>query len=224
MAFWDFLFEKAEPQRSITPSFENVFQESQRAAQQDLRVAMPGQIIDYDFKKQSATVQPLFPRKYKDGTLKELPQIYNVPVACPRAGNAFVHMPLKKGDSVLLVFADRSMDKWLSSGGSVDPADTRLHHISDAIAYPGLYPFNKGAAVTNGDDIIIRNGNTIMHVKANNHLQVINGTTELVDTLCDLIRAIREAVTYTCGGPEHLYHPKWAEIEQRLRSFLEIEG
>lgn len=223
MALWEFLFEQIDPQKGVTPSGEAVFSEAQKAGQQDLRVAMPGQVIDYDYTKQSATIQPLFQRKYKDGSLKEMPQIYNVPVACPRAGAAFVHMPVKKGDYVLLVFADRSMDKWLSNGGNVDPADTRLHHIADAIAYPGLYPFSDPAAVTNADDIVIRNGNTIMHVKANNHLQVINGTTELVRTLCDLVRTIRESVTYTCGGPEHLYHVDWPEIENRLKSFLEVE-
>ena len=113
------------------------------------------------------------------------------------------------------------MDKWLSTGDDVEPADARSHNLADAIAYPGLYPFSDSAAVTNGDDIVIRNGNTIMHVKANNHLQVINGTTELVSTICDLMRAIREAWTPTCGGPQRLHHYRFAELERRFKSFLE---
>ncbi len=218
-----FLTEKETTKQSeVTPSFAETIKQALKGASQEIRVCMPARIEAYDYKTQKATVRPNIKRKYKDGSVEGMPLIYNVPVAHPRAGKAFIHLPLKKGDNVMLIFADRSIDKWSTNGGEVDPEDTRTHHLSDAIAYPGLYPFNNGADVTNGDDVIIRNGNTIMHVKANNHLQVINGTTELVKTLCDMMRAVREAVTYTCGGPEKLYHVNFKEIEKRLKSFLEV--
>jgi len=209
-------------QDDVTPSFNEGLSRALKGAQQETRVAMPATIVTYDYKTQKATVQPSLQRKYNDGKVLSMPQLYNVPVAHPRAGKAFVHIPLKKGDNVMLVFMDRSIDKWKGAGGEVEPSDARTHHLSDAVAYPGLYPLNTPADVPNGDDIIIRNGNTMMHVKANNHLQVINGTTELIKTLCDLVRSIRESVTYTCGGPQHLYHVDWPEIERRLKSFLEV--
>lgn len=222
-AVFDFINElTATKKDTITPSQTEVLKNAQKNAANEIRVAMPARIETYDYKKQMATVKPLFKRKFKDGKDIAMPLIYNVPVAHPRAGKAFVHMPLKKGDKVMLVFADKSMEKWLASGDDVEPNDARCHHLADAIAYPGLYPFNDGADVTNGDDIVIRNGNTIMHIKSNNHLQVINGTTELVKTMCDFMRAIREAWTATCGGPQRLHHPKFAELEKRFKSFLEV--
>lgn len=208
-------------QELVTQSQPNVIKTALTSLEEKIHVAMPARIESYDYKTQKAVVKPLFRRKFRDGKEVSLPVIHNVPVACPRAGKAFIHMPLKRGDKVLLIFADRSLDKWLSTGGDIEPADARMHDLSDAVAYPGLYPFNDTANVTNGDDIVIRNGNTIMHIKANNHLQVINGTTELIKTMCDFIRAVREAWTPTCGGPQRLRHHRFAELERRFKSFLE---
>ena len=50
--------------------------------------------------------------------------------------------PLKAGDTVLLVFSSSSIDRWLSLGGEVDPIDDRRHHITDAMAIPGLRSMN----------------------------------------------------------------------------------
>lgn len=217
----EFIQERENPQREVTPTLADVMKQASKAGIMDLRVAMPGEVIKYDSKKQMADVRPLFKKKYNDESVVSQPVIYNVPVAHPRAGKAFVHMPLKKGHYVLLVFVDRSLDKWLSSGGNVDPEDVRAHHISDAIAYPGLYPFSDPAAVQNGDDIVISNEKTHVFVKKNNHYQVKNSTDELVKVLCDFVKAVREARTYTGVGMQLLNHLEFPEIEQRLRTFLE---
>ena len=50
---------------------------------------------------------------------------------------------LVPGDTVLLVFSERSIDKWAQQGGEVDPLDSRLHHLSDPVALPGLLSLNK---------------------------------------------------------------------------------
>ena len=66
--------------------------------------------------------------------------IYNVPVLFPRSRKAAVTFPLEKGDTVLLVFAERSLDEWIEKGGNkVSPEDPRRHDMSDAIAIPGCF-------------------------------------------------------------------------------------
>lgn len=222
----EFFDEQRKDQDRVKPTFAETIRQAMAGHTQDLRVAMPAEVIEYDHKKQMVTVKPYFKRKYRDGELADSPMIYKVPVAFPRAGESFIAMPIKKGHTVLLVFSDRSMEKWLNSGTSVDPEDTRAHHISDAIAIPGCYPFSNSAAVANDTDLIVRNANgkgafVEFRLKENNHLQVLNEKEELVKVLNDMLQILREAVTYTCGGPQKLRHTKFAEIAQRLKTFQE---
>ena len=220
----EFINEKENPQGEATPTMANVIKQARKAGAVDLRVSMPAEVVKYDHVKQKVDVKPLLKKKYNDGSVVEQPVIYNVPVGHPRAGEAFVHMPIKKGHYVWLIFGDKSLDKWLSTGGNVDPEDVRSHHISDAVAYPGVYPFSDPAAVQNGDDIIISNKTTHIFVKPNNHFQVKNAGEELVEILCDFVRAVREARTYTGVGMQLLNHLKFPTIEQRLKTFLESRG
>jgi hypothetical protein len=106
---------------------------------------MPGRVLSYDETKQKVSVQPLIYRGYIDeeGTRKaeKLPVITDVPVQFPGAGSYRMTWPITVGDTVLLVFTDSSMDRWLVRGGEVDPEDDRHHSISDAVAFPGLHDY-----------------------------------------------------------------------------------
>lgn len=211
-------------QSEATPTFLQVIKNALKESRNDMRVAMPAVILSYDKNKQLAKVQPSFKRTYQDGEKVSMPPIFNVPVAHPRAGSAIIHMPLKKGDSVLLVFADRSIDKWLTTGGNVDPDDTRDHHLSDAIAYPGLYPSTAGIKIDNTDDIIIKNegagGKVEMRLSSKNKLQILNNNEELIKLLYDMIVVMQEAVVYTSTGPQLLRHSKFDELTSRIKTFV----
>lgn len=205
-----FFEEKPDPQGEVVPTFAEVFKEALNASKMETRVAMPAEVIKYDHKKQAVDVRPFFQRKGADGKSSEAPIIYNVPVAFPRAGDAFISMPIEKGNSIMLIFADRSMDKWLSSGAHGDPEDTRAHHISDAIALPGLYPFSNTAPVHNANDVIIKNKNLEIRIKKNGHLQILNSKHEL-------IKVIDEWMTADINGA----HTFKLVIRDKLRTFLE---
>jgi len=107
-----------------------------------VRVALPGVVQTYDPTTQTCSVQPLV----QDGVYDEsgtriaerLPVVASVPVCFPGSGAFSVTWPVKVGDTVLLVFSSSSIDRWLALGGEVDPIDDRRHHITDAIAIPGL--------------------------------------------------------------------------------------
>lgn len=225
MALIDLINEQEEPQNAATPSLSEVLQQAISAKTNDTRTSMPGKVISYDHEKQMVSVQPLFKKKYNDGTIESLPVIHNVPVAFQRSGGAFMSMPIEKDHYVMLHFMDRSMDKWKTNGGELHPDDTRTHDISDAVAYPGLYPFNDTAAVPNSTDVVIKNPGEENHheirLKKNGHVQFLNGSDELINVLVDFVRCVRDAVTPTCGGPKHLQNDEFAPIEERLRTFLE---
>ena len=108
----------------------------------ELRVSLPGRVESYDATRQMAHVKPLLMDAYVDAggveRKRSVPVVANVPVCWPGGGGGFLTFPLAKGDSVLLVFSDRSLDRWLSLGTEVDPVDVRMHHLSDAVAIPCL--------------------------------------------------------------------------------------
>lgn len=207
----DFIDEEDRPQeQGATPTLTEVFKQAMDAMASELRVSMPGTIIRYDHKKQLADVKPDFKRKYKDGKVEDAPLIYNVPVKHPRAGDAFIHMPLAKGHKVVLQFSDRSLEKWLSAGKEHDPEDTRKHHMSDAFAYPGGYPFSDTASVANGQDLIMKNKDLEVRIKKNGHIQVFNSRYELM-------KVLEEWITCDISGS----HNWLIRIREKLRTFLE---
>lgn len=122
-----------------------------RASLADLRVALPGRIERYDASKQLADVAPLLKDQIEgpDGkvTAVGLPVLTGVPVVFPGGGGFRLTFPVQRGDLVLLVFSDRSLDKWLSGDGrEVDPGASHMHSIADAVALPGLHTFGAPAA------------------------------------------------------------------------------
>jgi hypothetical protein len=116
----------------------------------DLHTSLPGKIVRYDESTQKADVQPLIKERYTDESgaqqSRELPVIPSVPVQFPGAGGYRITFPVAVGDTGLIMFAEASLDKWLVSGGTVDPAEERRHDLTDAIFLPGLRDF--GHALT----------------------------------------------------------------------------
>ena len=106
-----------------------------------MNTSMPGIIETYNSVLQTVDVQPAPKRKYiLDDEVVNLPIINSVPVSWPRAGQAVITFPLKKGDNVVLVFSQRSIDRWKATGGVYEVGDPRHHDLSDAFAFPGGYP------------------------------------------------------------------------------------
>lgn len=111
-----------------------------------LFVARPGKVERYDESSQQADVRPLLRETSVgadgDSVVESPALVQNVPVVFPSASGGFLSFGLEVGDTVLLVYVDRSLDRWKSLGDEVDPVDVRRHHPSDAIAIVGLHAFN----------------------------------------------------------------------------------
>lgn len=106
-------------------------------------VALPATVESYDPATQTCSARPSLKRP---ATLthdpEELPIVNDVPVKWPRGGGNFLHMPLVKGDRLVLLFCDRSLDRWKEDGADADPseASSRQHSLSDAVALVGMHP------------------------------------------------------------------------------------
>lgn len=107
-----------------------------------INTGIPGEIITYDSSSGTAEVQISIKRQYDGEEPFDIPPLINVPVSIPMssAGKAYLSVPIKKGDTGLIHFCHRSIDRWLQQGGQVEPGDTRRFDISDAVFVPGLSP------------------------------------------------------------------------------------
>ncbi|MFB6375285.1 MAG: Gp138 family membrane-puncturing spike protein, partial [Bradymonadaceae bacterium] len=86
---------------------------------------------------------------------RSMPVVPNVPVAFPSAGSMQMTWPLEEGDTVLMLWSERSLDEWLTTGASrTQPSDNRRHDVSDAIALPQLRSFADAVEAT-GDNVVL---------------------------------------------------------------------
>ena len=128
-----------------TTTLQDLLSKFRESIAAQIHTALPGKIVRYDSSAQKADVQPLIKDRYTDeaGALqvRTLPVIPAVPVQFPGAGGYRITFPVAEGDTGLLLFAESSLDKWLVSGGTVDPEDDRRHDLTDAVFLPGLRDF-----------------------------------------------------------------------------------
>lgn len=139
-----------------SPEFTEVLDRARESAAADVRVACVARVVRWSSSKpREVDVQPVMKRAYtnEDGvrTAEKLPVIPSVPLIYPGGGGFVVTWPMQVGDEVLLVFSDDSLDSYLQVGGAqdIDPQDDRRHHLSDAIAIPGIAKLNAPINVSN---------------------------------------------------------------------------
>lgn len=144
----------------------------------NVHTALPATIISYDYTQQKASVQPSIKKRYADDSMQaiDLPVINNVPVIFPISGTASITFPINEGDFCLLVFIERSTDQWKSNGPGYQPDDPRKFDLSDAIAIPGLLPFNATFPATNNTDFVIKYGNSSITITDSGEIEINSGT------------------------------------------------
>lgn len=146
-----------------TPPWSEIMRRWTDAKAADIRVAMPC-VVTLVKANNRVSLQPLLMEKYKyQPSAVPLPIIQDALVGTPRGTAWFIKMPIAVGDVGLAIFTDRSLDPFSASTGTtpVDPVDTRTHDLSDAVFYPGLYPFTNpipGLAGASPLDMVLQNG------------------------------------------------------------------
>ena len=71
-------------------------------------------------------------------TYTNYPLLINCPVVVMQGGGAYLTFPIVKGDTCLVLFSDREISTWVSTGQITYPQNQRTHDLSDAIALVGI--------------------------------------------------------------------------------------
>lgn len=167
-----------------TPTLEDVLQLAIDSHMIDVNTSMPGVVENYYYQTQTADVRPALMRKYRDRGLVEMPLINAVPVVFPSGGGGQTSFtfPLVKGDPVMLVFAQRSLEVWKSKGGVVNPGDPRRFNLSDAVAYPGGRSPGAPLTTANSANLRIAHGQALLEMDTGGRITFgTNGGNELLD-------------------------------------------
>jgi len=225
---------------SETPSYYAVLDAIIKKILLQVNTSMPGVVESINVGKGTVNVQPSIKRKYvKDEEVVDLPILHNVPLAFPRAGEAALTLPVKKGCGVTLLFSQRSLDRWKSQGGTVDAGDPRHHNLADAIAIPGLYSSNEALEGYDPDNIVLRHGLESKVTVKPEEVEVSVGSgrvvvtkagkfffgTEAVDLLAEVDEFLTEVLALTVGtafGPSTtaINSPKFIAIQTKIQQLL----
>ena len=177
----------------------------------NIHTALPAQFVSYDYTTQKATVQPTLNKVWADGTTTQLPEMVNVPVIFPNSGGASITFPINQGDTCLLVMLERSMDDWISQGGLVNPNDPRTFDLSDAVAIPGLLPFNSTFPTrTNNTDLILQYAGSSITITNTGAIKINTASTlalgtagnELINQLNTFFLAMLTDASFIADFPE----------------------
>lgn len=133
----------------MIPGLLNEYMKSEfEISMSEMWFSCPGVItsISGDLSDLRVNVQPVINELYADGSTEEHLDILSVPVIMPGSANTLISFPVVVGDTVLLVFSQRSMDNFkIGNGQPTMPNDARKFQAEDAIAIPGLFTFSRSA-------------------------------------------------------------------------------
>lgn len=169
------------------------------AMMSDIHTCLPGKIDSYDYKKRKANVKPLIKKKLINGDAEELPVISNVPVIIPGTQDVGFSFPVNSGDFCLLLFSERALEKWLSSGGVTEPGDARKFDLTDALAIPGLFSFNQNNPINNNDDVCIYNKTQKIIIKKNGDIEI--GSSSLKQLVNEAFLTAYDTHTHISASP-----------------------
>lgn len=175
--------------------FEQVIQTAIDSSLKEVHTALPGVVQAFDPETQLADIQVTIQRKLA-GELVNLPLLAEVPVRYFRCGGFTITAPLVQGDHVLLIFAERSIDTWLTSGEISNPADVRRHTLSDAFAIPMMFPQTNVISNFDNTNIQIRtdDGGGFVNITPNGNIE-LNGNADSVTAFNDMKAAFDTLVT-----------------------------
>lgn len=110
----------------------------------DLYTGAPAIVENYDPATSTIDVYPAIYKKDKaDGTLIKELLLERVPVIFNATRELGITYPIRKGDTVWLMFSHRDSEGWLVSEEEyAEPKTHRKHDINDAFAIAGAFKYN----------------------------------------------------------------------------------
>lgn len=191
-------------------NLENLVNILTSSIKSDIRVALPAIVTSFDSSKQTISCVPAIRELVNingEVSYRDLPELKDVPISIPRAGNWAITLPIQAGDECMVIFQDLCMDGWWFRGGVQNWNDLRRHDLSDAIAV--FSPWSQPNTISNYSNQYMEartlDGSTKMSFQ--NGKVVLTGDLE-VDGLVHstgIIRSDDDVISGTISGKTHIH-------------------
>jgi hypothetical protein len=186
------------PQAPVAaPDLTTLFDMRLRDALQNTNCHLLGTIESFDAAKQTATVS-INQKLNFAGVLKDYPPLVEVPVFILGGGNRVFTFPVRQGDTCLVLFNDRDIDNWFTTGNITTPNSTRLHDLSDGLALVGFRSLANPVDNYSTTDVEVRNGES--KIAVGELLLLANAATDLKTLMLAVITALTTLDSVKTGG------------------------
>jgi hypothetical protein len=170
----------------------------------NLNTLYPGTIVSFNPEEQTATVRIAIEKYYSGMDTEELyeeferPVLEDVPVHFPQCLGFSLTMPVKVGDSCLLVFAQRGIGHWLyraEEKAGRNPVSNwpakehdQKYELGNTLCMVGFNPIPKAITSFNPDDAELRNatGTQRITLKASGDIEVKTNMGIKIDAVNDI--------------------------------------
>lgn len=165
-----------------------------------------GKIISFNYENQTAEIELMQLKQYNNVYYKPT-VLSEIPVIIYGGLSSYITMPDLVGTICVILTFDRNIDAFLETGESYAPVTSRAHNITDSVALPTFYPFNKSIknydneAITLYNEKIDEEGNkTSAHIKITDKLNLQNTTQNLANLIQAFLIACENIQTVTNTG------------------------
>jgi len=140
----------SENNRREVPDLATLINHKKSQTLADINCVSVGTIQSFDSTNQTASIRLNFKRVIKGGKplqnpstecvdlVIDYPILVNCPVVFMNGGGGYLTFPIAPGDTCLVLFCDRDMDLWFTSGQTQAPNSDRMHDLADGIALVGI--------------------------------------------------------------------------------------
>ncbi len=147
-----------------------------------------GIIDSFDAATQKASVRIAVLRVVPTGQIA-YPLLTDCPVYFPRGGDAYMTFPVSAGDPCLVLFNDRDLDNWFTTGNVVAPNSQRAHSLSDGLVLVGIRNLATPAPNVDPDAVSLWKGDVQISIK-DGKVKIENDSINLKDAFDSLFMAL----------------------------------
>lgn len=177
------------------PDLRSLLQMMQQEIAVNFNCHQIGTIVSFNSSLQTATVQLNVLRVITDPTItppmlvtKSYPLLVDCPVFIASGGSGALTFPIAKGDTCLVLFNDRDIDVWWSTGNIAEPNTSRTHDLSDGLVLIGFR--SKANALADYDTTHARLGFAGGALRVGDKVALDGNASTLKTVLTDIIAAL----------------------------------
>jgi hypothetical protein len=159
----------------IPPDLRSLLTDLKKEIFYGLNCHQVGVINSFDPTTQTATVQIQVLRNIGN-TQVAYPLLTDCPVIFPSGGGAYMTFPVAKGDPCLVLFNDRDLDLWFTTGNVVGPNSARAHSLSDGIVLVGIRNKTNPPPYTANDAVMLALGTASVKITTAGVVRITKGS------------------------------------------------